>query len=77
MAWIKIFFIPNLEYWRNAILNRFDEINDSIGRLIAAEGSDVAKQAVFEFILETFENEANQWDEEIAKLDRQNPDLEH
>jgi hypothetical protein len=58
-------------------LNRFDEINDSIGRLIAVEGSDVAKQAVFEFILETFENEADQWDEEIAKLDRQNPDLEH
>ncbi len=68
MAWIKIFYVPDLEYWRNKVLNRFDEIKSSIDRLIASEGIDVAKQAVFEYILECFESEADQLENEIARI---------
>jgi len=68
MVWVKVFFMPELEYWRNEVLNRIDEIKPSIDRLITSDGREIAKQAVFEYILEGFENEANQWEMEMARI---------
>jgi hypothetical protein len=67
MTWVKIFFISDLEYWRGTVLNRYDELKQSVDRLIASDGREVARQAVFEYLLESFEEEADRLEDEIAK----------
>ena len=67
MTWIKIFYMPELEYWRNELLNRFHEIKEPIDRLISSEGREQAKEIVFEYLLESFTEEADRWQAEIAK----------
>jgi hypothetical protein len=66
MTWIKIFSIDNLDYWRDTVLNRFEELKHSVDRLIESDGHEVAKQAIFEYIVECFEEEADQLESEIA-----------
>ncbi len=67
MTWIKVFFISDLEYWRDTVLKRYDEIKPSVDRLIQSDGHEVAKQAIFEYIIECFDEEADQLEDEIAK----------
>jgi hypothetical protein len=68
MSWIRIFFIPDLLYWRHETLHGFEEIRKDIQSLVETEGAAAAKEKYFQQLLDGFDEEANEWDLKIAEM---------
>ena len=68
MVWIKQFFLPDLTYRRHEEMSQFEEIKTMMDRLIESAGTEFAKQTIFEYLLERFEYEAEEWSDTIGSM---------
>ncbi|MEQ8788627.1 MAG: hypothetical protein RIC55_20120 [Pirellulaceae bacterium] len=62
LAWIKYFFLPELDYHRYEHLSRWDDFREAFDMQIArGVDRDDFQQKMFAMILNDFEREADQW----------------
>ena len=61
MAWIKFFFIPDLQYLRYEELPGYEDFCAAFQALQENDGYEVARAAIFARLLSDFEAEAEQW----------------
>jgi HEAT repeat protein len=68
LAWVKYFFIPDLHYWRYEDLNQYDVYSRIFEDLAANGGAAYARQSIFEYLLERFDEEADKWGQDINNM---------
>jgi hypothetical protein len=61
LAWVKYFSIPDLRYWRTEDLPRYEEIRSEFENAGGTADLEIFQAAVFEYLLERFDREADEW----------------
>lgn len=68
LSWIKYFFIPDLYYRRYDELSQYEALRTVIEDNYREHGEDFAKQALFKFLIEKFEKEADEWAQKLSGM---------
>lgn len=68
LTWVKSFYIPDLHYWRRDRLSRYEAFKRVIDDLIAGTDSLFAKDSVFEYLVDRFEEEVDRGDRELREI---------
>jgi hypothetical protein len=66
LAWVKFFFMPDLQYWRYDDLSGYTRNREMFEELQSLVGAAHAKERVFAGILDSFEREADTWMREMT-----------
>jgi len=68
LTWIKQFFVPDLAYHRYEEMSQYDALSAVVQQMIDEHGEDFAKRSLFQYLLESFEREADEWIQKMAQM---------
>jgi hypothetical protein len=68
LSWVKFFFVPDLYYRRYEDLSQYEPIRAVIEDNCREHGTDIAKRAVFNYLLEKFKAEADEWGQKLSDM---------
>ena len=60
-SWLKLFFVPDLYFWRYEDLPSFDNYRAMFGEFRDRYGDSAARRLIFDTLLDRFEESADEW----------------